>query len=77
MRAVQDLRKKAGLQKSDIIELYASAPAKSQAALEANAKEIKEKVGAKEVNFVAAKVVEARKTHASIKVRGFEAQFGF
>ncbi|MEM2874102.1 MAG: isoleucine--tRNA ligase [Candidatus Nanoarchaeia archaeon] len=76
-RAVQSLRKKASLQKPDKIILFISAPEKSKEALEQRVKEIGRKVGAKEVNFVAAKVVEACKHHDKIVARSFEAKFGF
>jgi isoleucyl-tRNA synthetase len=76
-RAVQALRKKAGLQKADKIDLYVAAAASSQKALQANVKEIKKKVGASDVNFVAEKVAEARKHKDKIRARNFEAQFGF
>ena len=76
-RAVQALRKTAGLQKTDRIDLYVSAATTAQKALEANVKEIKEKVGAKDVNFVAQKVVNSRKSKDKIKARNIEAEFGF
>jgi isoleucyl-tRNA synthetase len=76
-RAVQALRKKAGLRKKDKIALFVSAPAKSQATLEAKKKEIAEKVGAKSLDFVATKAVEARKHRDKLSAKEFEVQFGF
>lgn len=76
-RSVQALRKKAGLQKSDRISLCVYSPAKSQLALQPALKEISEKVGAKAIDFVAAKVVETKKNKGEVKARSFEAEFGF
>jgi len=76
-RAVQALRKTAGLQKQDKIELYVYAPASSQSALQENVKEIKDKVGAKDIDFVSSKIVGSRKHHDKAKARNFEAEFGF
>jgi isoleucyl-tRNA synthetase len=76
-RAVQSLRKTAGLQKTDKISLYVSATASSQKALESQLKEIKDKVGAADVNFVASKVAASRKSKGKISARKFEAEFGF
>jgi hypothetical protein len=74
---VQALRKKAGLQKKDNIELFISAPSKSQSALEAKVKDIKGKIGAKSIDFVAMKSIEAKKSKDKLSVKGFEVQFGF
>jgi isoleucyl-tRNA synthetase len=76
-RAVQALRKKANLQKSDRIELSVSAPASSQAALQNQTKEIAQKVGARSIDFVALKVIESRKNKDKLSVKNFEANFGF
>ncbi len=76
-RSVQALRKKAGLQKKDNIELFISAPAKSQSALEAKVKDIKGKIGAKSIDFVAMKSVESKKSKDKLSVKGFDVQFGF
>ncbi len=76
-RAVQALRKKANLQKSDRIALFVSALASSQAALQNQAKEISQKVGASSIDFVAIKALEAKKNSVRISVKNFEASFGF
>ncbi len=76
-RSVQALRKKANLQKSDKIELFVSALASSQAALQNQTKEIAQKVGAKSIDFVASKIVEAKKNRDKLNVKNFEANFGF
>ncbi len=76
-RAVQALRKKANLQKSDRIALFVSAPASSQAALQSQTKEIAQKVGASNIDFVALKVIESKKNKDKLSVKNFEASFGF
>ncbi len=76
-RAVQALRKKANLQKSNRIALFVSALASSQAALQNQAKEIAQKVGASSIDFVAIKAIEAKKNRDRISVKNFEASFGF
>ncbi len=76
-RSVQALRKKAGMQKHDRVELYVYASPDSKAALEGRLYEIKEKVGASKISFASAGDTESRKWHDKISIRGFESNFGF
>jgi len=76
-RAVQALRKKANLQKSDKIELFVSAPASSQSALQSQTKEIAQKVGASNIDFVTLKAIDAKKNKGKLSIKNFETNFGF
>jgi len=74
-RAVQDLRKKAGLQKRDKIKLLVTADKETEGLLAKHTKEIKEKIGATSLEFV--KSVEKAKHKGEVKMRGKTIVFGF
>ncbi len=77
IRAVQALRKKAGLQKPDKIALAVSASGRVQTYLKENLDEIQGKVGAKGVLFVPTSEVKKKKFLDKLEVRDEVIEFGF
>jgi len=76
-RAVQALRKTAGLNKSDRIDLTVSVDFWLEDILSAHLIELKEKVGADKIEFSAQPGVNKRKHRDSLKVRNKTLNFGF
>lgn len=76
-RAVQSLRKTAGLSKPDRISLTVSTDRELENMLAQFLKELKEKVGAKDIEFSEAADVKRRKYKESLKVKNKALNFGF
>jgi isoleucyl-tRNA synthetase len=76
-RAIQALRKTAGLSKPDKIELAIAADPDMQSMLTTHLKEVKEKTGAKEIEFSIAARVSKRKHKDTLETRKKTLQFGF
>ncbi len=74
-RAVQDLRKTAGLSKPDKIRLIVAADKETEGLLKEHTKEIKEKVGAASMEFVMS--VEKARHRNQVKIRNKTIVFGF
>jgi hypothetical protein len=76
-RAIQALRKTAGLSKPDKIDLTIATDPELQGMLAPHVKEIKEKVGAKEIEFSLAARVSKRKHAGKLEIKNKTLQFGF
>jgi isoleucyl-tRNA synthetase len=76
-RAIQALRKTAGLSKPDKIDLTIATDPELQNMLAPHVKEIKEKVGAKEIEFSIAARVSKRKHADKLEIKNKTLQFGF
>jgi len=76
-RAVQALRKSAGLSKTDRIELTVSSDKSLEDAIAKHLREIKAKVGAAEIEFAKPADVDKRKHKDQLNIKGKSLRFGF
>ncbi|MBI2041289.1 MAG: class I tRNA ligase family protein, partial [DPANN group archaeon] len=77
VRAIQNLRKKSGLQKQDKTELAVFARGEVRGYLEKNLTDIKEKVGAKSARFATENEVATKARKETIVIRNNTIVFGF
>ena len=76
-RGIQDLRKKAGLQKSDRVSLAVACESGLKDALAGKLNELKDKIGASRIEFVMPADIANKKNRNCLKIRQKDFEFGF
>ncbi|MEM4714477.1 MAG: isoleucine--tRNA ligase, partial [Candidatus Nanoarchaeia archaeon] len=76
-RAIQSLRKKAGLKKSDKISLYVFANSKAKTSIDEKVNDLCTKVGAEKLEFTSEKIVAQLKWQDKLEIKGYKVIFGF
>ncbi|MEK6807397.1 MAG: DUF5915 domain-containing protein, partial [Nanoarchaeota archaeon] len=76
-RGIQDLRKKAGLQKSDRINLAVACESWLKDALAGKLNDLRDKIGASKIEFVRPADIANKKHKNCLKIRQKDFEFGF